>query len=108
MCIRDRGNILKAAFTFNIGRHEGTNYEREIKKEFTGVKEGEYSKRAYFNNTHDNMTNVWSFKRTTQEERKYTGGHATPKPLELCARGIKSSSRPGDIVVDFLGARGQL
>ncbi len=27
-----QGNILKSAFTFNIGRHDGTNYERELNK----------------------------------------------------------------------------
>ena len=28
----NQGNILKAAFTFNLGRHEGTTYERELNK----------------------------------------------------------------------------
>ena len=27
-----QGNILKAAFCFNVGRHEGTSYERELNK----------------------------------------------------------------------------
>lgn len=27
-----QGNILKAAFTFNCGRHSSTNYERELNK----------------------------------------------------------------------------
>lgn len=27
-----QGNIFKAAFTFNTGRHDGTNYERELNK----------------------------------------------------------------------------
>ena len=27
-----QGNILKAAFTFNSGRHEATSYERELNK----------------------------------------------------------------------------
>ena len=27
-----QGNIFKVAFTFNIGRHEGTTYERELNK----------------------------------------------------------------------------
>ena len=27
-----QGNILKVAFTFNTGRHEGTDYERELNK----------------------------------------------------------------------------
>ena len=27
-----QGNIFKVACTFNVGRHEGTNYERELNK----------------------------------------------------------------------------
>lgn len=27
-----QGNILKAAFCFNVGRHEGTSYDRELNK----------------------------------------------------------------------------
>lgn len=27
-----QGNILKVAFTFNVGRHSGTDYERELNK----------------------------------------------------------------------------
>lgn len=27
-----QGNILKVAMTLNLGRHEGTNYERELNK----------------------------------------------------------------------------
>lgn len=57
--------------------------------------------RAYFDNVHDNMNNVWNFKRTSQQEREHTGGHATPKPLELCGRAIKSSCPPGGLVLDF-------
>lgn len=28
----NQGNIFKVAFTFNIGRHSGTDYERELNK----------------------------------------------------------------------------
>jgi DNA modification methylase len=63
------------------------------------------STRAYFDNTHDNMTNVWHFDRTSAEEREGLD-HATPKPLALCARGIKSSSREGEIVLDVFGGSG--
>lgn len=27
-----QGNILKAAWCFNVGRHDGTSYERELNK----------------------------------------------------------------------------
>lgn len=64
------------------------------------------STRAYFNNTHDNMNNVWKFTRTSAQERLLTGGHPTPKPLALCERAIKSSSREGEAVLDFFGGSG--
>ena len=28
----NQGNIFKASFCFNIGRHDGTSYERELNK----------------------------------------------------------------------------
>ena len=78
----------------------------EIKREYEEIKREWYSTRAYFDNTHDNMNNVWHFDRTSQEERKHTGGHATPKPIALCSRAIKSSSREGEIVLDVFGGSG--
>ena len=81
----------------------------ELKKEYDEIKKEHYSTRAYFDNTHDSMTNVWDIKRTSQKEREGTGRHATPKPLELCNRVIMSSSREGDIVTDwFLGSGSSL
>tara|TARA_R110002020_G_scaffold303642_2_gene519065 strand:+ start:258 stop:1886 length:1629 start_codon:yes stop_codon:yes gene_type:complete len=77
----------------------------EIKKEHDQIKQEYYSTRAYFDNTHDNMTNVWDIGRTKGAEREQTGGHATPKPLELCQRVIKSSCPQDGLVVDaFLGS----
>jgi len=77
----------------------------EIKKEYEEIKKEYYATRAYFDNTHDNMNNVWHFERTSQQEREGTGEHATPKPLALCAMAIKSSSRESEIVLDvFLGS----
>lgn len=63
------------------------------------------SSRAYLDNIHDNMNNVWSFNRTSAIEREHTGGHATPKPIELCKRVVKSSCPDGGLVLDsFLGS----
>jgi DNA modification methylase len=77
----------------------------ELKKEYEEIKKEYYSTRAYFDNTHDNMTNVWDIGRTKGAERAETGGHATPKPLELCQRVIKSSCPQDGLVVDaFLGS----
>jgi DNA modification methylase len=77
-----------------------------LKKDYDELKKDFYEGRSYFDNTHDNMNNVWHFDRTSQEERKHTGGHATPKPIALCSRAIKSSSREGEIVLDVFGGSG--
>ena len=78
----------------------------ELRKMYDDKKAAFYAGRAYFDNTHDNMNDVWRFSRTSQEEREDTGGHATPKPIELCARAIKSSSREGETVLDLFGGSG--
>ena len=78
----------------------------EIKREYEEIKREWYSTRAYFDNTHDNMNNVWHFDRAGKDEREHTGGHATPKPIALCSRAIKSSSREGEIVLDVFGGSG--
>ena len=75
----------------------------ELKKEYDELKKEWYSTRAYFNNTHDNMNNVWHFDRAGKEERV---GHATPKPIALCGRAIKSSSREEELVLDVFGGSG--
>jgi DNA modification methylase len=60
------------------------------------------SDRAYFNNSHDSMTDVWDFKRVLGDERH---GHATPKPITMMHRIIKSSSNEGELVAEpFLGS----
>ncbi len=78
----------------------------EIRREYEEIRREYYASRAYFDNTHDNMNNVWHFPRTSLEEREHTGGHATPKPLALCARGILSSTREDEIVLDVFGGSG--
>ena len=75
-------------------------------KEYEQIKKEYYSTRAYFNNTHDKMKDTWTIEITGNEERELTGGHATPKPIALCARAIKSSSREGEIVLDVFGGSG--
>ena len=77
-----------------------------FKKDYDELKKDFYAGRSYFDNTHDNMNNVWHFGRTSQKERELIGGHATPKPIALCSRAIKSSSREGEIVLDVFGGSG--
>ena len=83
----------------------GDAFKREhddLKQEHDELKQDFYATRAYFNNTHDNMTDVWEFSRVTGEERH---GHATPKPVEMMARAIKSSTQDGGLLVEpFLGS----
>jgi DNA modification methylase len=75
----------------------------ELKKEYEELKKEYYSTRAYFNNTHDNFNNVWKFERHLRQGDE--GGHATPKPIPLCERAIKSSCPDNGLVLDmFLGS----
>ena len=68
-------------------------------KEYDALKKEYYSTRAYFNNVHDNMNNVWHFDRHIRKGDE--GGHATPKPIPLCERVIKSSCPDNGLVLDF-------
>ena len=75
----------------------------ELKKEYEELKKEYYSTRAYFNNIHDNFNNVWKFERHLRQGDE--GGHATPKPIPLCERVIKSSCPEKGLVLDaFLGS----
>ena len=78
----------------------------EIKKEYDEIKKEYYSTRAYFDNTHDIMTNVWDIGRCKGNERLLCGKHASPKPIALCSRAIKSSSRENELVLDLFGGSG--
>ena len=77
-----------------------------LKKDYDKLKKDFYEGRSFFDNTHDNMNNVWHFDRTSSSERELTGGHATPKPIALCSRAIKSSSRENESVLDLFGGSG--
>lgn len=77
-----------------------------VRGEYEKIRAEWYETRAYFDNTHDNMNDVWHFSVTSQSERKLAGGHATPKPIALCSRGIKSSTREGETVLDVFGGSG--
>ncbi len=68
----------------------------ELKQEF-------YATRAYFDNTHENMTDVWQFDRVKGEERH---GHATPKPVKMVGRILKSSSPDNGLTYDPFSGSG--
>jgi DNA modification methylase len=73
---------------------EAAREHAAFKREHDELKRDYYSTRAYFDNTHDNMTDVWEFGRVTGDDRH---GHATPKPVDMVARAIKSSCPEGGI-----------
>ncbi len=96
---KEHYNSIKEA---SNGKAFVKEYE-EIKKEYEEIKKEYYSTRAYFNNTHDKMTEVWQFDRHIRQGDE--GGHATPKPIPLCERAIKSSCQDKGLVLDmFLGS----
>lgn len=76
---------------------------KAFKRDYEELKRDFYATRAYFDNAHDNMTDVWSFDRVQGEERF---DHATPKPVLLTERIVKSSSADGAIVLDPFSGSG--
>jgi len=84
----------------------GSAFEREyepFKREYEPLKREFYATRAYFDNAHDNMTDVWDFPRVQGDERH---GHATPKPVSMMERVMLSSCPPGGLVVEPFGGSG--
>lgn len=77
-----------------------------FKKEYDVIKKEYYATRAYFDGDAGQCVDVWVHDVTSQSERKDTGGHATPKPVGLCSKGIKTSSKEGDAVLDLFGGSG--
>jgi DNA modification methylase len=73
----------------------------ELKREYDELKREWYATRAYFDNTHDTMTDVWTYPRVQGEER---WGHATPKPVDMISRICKSSCPENGLIYSpFLG-----
>ena len=75
----------------------------KLKVEHDKLKAEFYESRAYFDNTHDNMTDVWQFPRVTGGDRH---GHATPKPVAMIERALKSSCPVGGVVLEPFGGSG--
>lgn len=80
---------------------------RDLKTEWDRVKGGPTSEiqgaRSYFDNAHDIMRDVWEFPRVIGDERQ---GHATPKPVAMMERCIKSSIPAGGLCVEPFGGSG--
>lgn len=81
-------------------------FQREyatVQKEFEAIQKAFYASRAYFDNTHDTMHEVWDFGRVVGDERWH---HATPKPIPLMERIMRSSAPPGGLVLEPFGGSG--
>ena len=98
----DDYNKIKAISNRNAFKKE----YKELQKEYKELQKEYKELLPYFNNTHDNQNDVWHFKVTSPNERELAGEHPTPKPIALCARAIKSSSRENGIVLDVFGGSG--
>ena len=99
---REHYNSIREAAQGDAFHKEYDAFHKEydaLKKEYDALKKEYYSTRAFFNNTHDNMNNVWHFARHNKDGSE--GGHATPKPIPLCERAIKSSCPDNGLVLDF-------
>ena len=78
-----------------------------FRKEYDEIRKEYYSTRAYFDNTHDNMNDVWHFTPVGGYEKEKEGiDHPTPKPIALVSRAVISSSREGETVLDLFGGSG--
>lgn len=74
-----------------------------FKRDYDELKREFYSTRSYFDSGHDKMTDLWPAPRVMGEERH---GHATPKPLELMQRVMKSSAPEQGLVFEPFGGSG--
>ncbi len=88
-------------------KHDAFKREHdELMREHDELKREFYETRAFFKSGEENMTDVWNFPRVTGEERQ---GHATPKPVEMIARAIKTSAPEGAaIIAPFSGTGPEL
>lgn len=59
--------------------------------------------RAYFDNAHDVMRDVWEFARVTGDERH---GHATPKPVAMMERVMRTSLPREGLCLEPFGGSG--
>ena len=79
----------------------------EIKRDWDKVKTGPtivvQKIRSYFDNAHDIMRDVWEFPRVTGADRH---GHATPKPVAMMERVMKSSLPKGGLCLEPFGGSG--
>jgi len=80
---------------------------RDLKRDWDAVKsiptKAVQEARSYFDNAHEIMRDVWNFPRVVGDERH---GHATPKPVAMMERVMKSSLPVGGICLEPFGGSG--
>lgn len=74
-----------------------------FKQDYDKLRRDFYYTRAYFNNTHESMTDAWEYARVNGNERH---GHATPKPVEMMKRVMRSSLPADGLCVEPFGGSG--
>jgi DNA modification methylase len=74
-----------------------------LKQDYDALKQEFYATRSFFDNAHDTMNEVWNANKVSGQERH---GHATPKPLELMQRVMKSSAPELGLVFEPFGGSG--
>jgi DNA modification methylase len=98
--------IQQAARDHNAFKRDHDALKRDhdaLKRDHDALKRDFYATRAYFDNTHDNMIDVWEFSRVKGADRH---GHATPKPVEMMERVMKSSLPKNGLCVEPFGGSG--
>lgn len=75
----------------------------ELKNGYDKLKQEFYKTRSYFDNTHEIMRDVWQYPRVTGEERH---GHATPKPVMMMERVMKTSLPKKGLCLEPFGGSG--
>ena len=86
--------IIWAKNTFTLGR---SDYQRQYEPILYGWPK---DKRHYWFGDRD-QSDVWEYNKPQKNDL-----HPTMKPIDLCARAIKNSSRKGNCVADFFGGSG--
>jgi len=106
LILREDYNKLRDACNQNAFKQDYESLKRDyesLKRDYDALKQEFYSTRAFFDNAHDNMNEVWEFQKVSGAERY---GHATPKPVEMISRAIKSSAPVGGLVLEPFGGSG--
>jgi len=87
---------------FSKGQAFKREYD-ELKREYDELKQQFYSTRTYFDSGHEQMHDIWKYDRVKGNERQ---GHATPKPVEMMGRVMRSSLHAGGLCVEPFGGSG--